>query len=70
MTLIHDIGYQMHSVAHCTKIKCIRYGHFHVEDSMLRHYWNLQGITNSIATSRRILAHHPEMLKQYEPSLM
>ncbi|XP_026478925.1 mitochondrial mRNA pseudouridine synthase Trub2-like [Ctenocephalides felis] len=69
MTLIHDIGYHLHSVAHCNKIRCIRLGHFRVDDSLLRGYWNLQGFTTSITMSNKILEKHPEMLKQYEPSL-
>lgn len=58
--LVHEIAVDMKSVAHCTAIRCIRYGHFTVEDSVLRQNWNLQTLLNSMSLCNRIVQANPE----------
>ncbi|KAJ6635561.1 Mitochondrial mRNA pseudouridine synthase Trub2 [Pseudolycoriella hygida] len=62
--LIQEIGLQLRSVAHCTGIRCIRYGHFTVEDSLLRGNWHLQNILSNMAMCRKIIGEHPSIIKQ------
>lgn len=62
--LIQEIGLQLHSVAHCTGIRCIRHGHFPVEDSLLRGQWNLQNILSNMAMCRQIIETHPNTVHQ------
>lgn len=57
--LVHEIALDMKSVAHCTAIRCIRYGHFTLEDSVLRHQWNLQSLINSMSLCGGIIQDHP-----------
>lgn len=67
--LVQEIGLQLHSVAHCTAIRCVRHGHFTVDDALLRAQWNLQGVVDSMARSRALAKQHPEMLRQTEAIL-
>lgn len=68
-TLIHEIAIELKSVAHCTAIKCIRHGHFHFNDSLLRRHWNLNGVMANMEVCRRILLEHPNMLRQQNAQL-
>lgn len=61
--LIHEIGLQLHSVAYCTKIRCIRHGPFHLENSLLRHNWDLQQFMNNMNECNRIIQNHPNLIK-------
>ncbi|XP_075166939.1 pseudouridylate synthase TRUB2, mitochondrial [Haematobia irritans] len=63
-TLIHEIGIEMRSVAHCTALRCIRHGKFSVEGSLLRHAWNLPGVVRNMREQKQILEEHPYLLKQ------
>ncbi|XP_055611826.1 pseudouridylate synthase TRUB2, mitochondrial [Uranotaenia lowii] len=64
--LIHEIGIDLKSVAHCVGIRCIRHGHFLLEHALLRKDWNLQNILTGMAHSNRLLREHPEM--HWQPS--
>lgn len=68
-TLIHEIGIELKSTAHCTGIQCIRFGHFSIEKSLLRRHWNLQGVLSNISISNQLLKHYPEMLNQHSVEL-
>lgn len=68
--LIHEIGLNLKSVAHCVGIRCIRHGHFELKDSLLRKDWNLQYMLNSMAQSNQLLKQHPEMLQQVSSQLV
>lgn len=57
--LVHEIALDMKTAAHCTSIRCIRYGHFTVDDSVLRHNWNLQSLVNSMSECNRIVEANP-----------
>lgn len=61
-TLMHEIGLQLHTVAHCKNIRCIRHGQFTVEYSLLRRDWKLQNIVNNLNFSRNILEKYPYLL--------
>ncbi|XP_055853949.1 pseudouridylate synthase TRUB2, mitochondrial [Episyrphus balteatus] len=63
-TLIHEIGIELRTVAHCTAIRCIRHGHFGIEDSLLRNSWDLASIFENMRKTRKILEDHPQMLNQ------
>lgn len=62
--LVQEIGLQLHTVAHCTAIRCIRHGHFGVENSLLRNSWNLQGVVTNLELNRKLIAEYPDMLRQ------
>lgn len=62
--LFQEIGLQLHSVAHCTGIRCIRHGHFSVEDALLRSQWHLQEILSNLTSCRKIIGEHPNILHQ------
>lgn len=68
--LIHEIGLNLKSVAHCVGIRCIRHGHFELKDSLLRKDWNLQCILNSMAQANQLFKQHPEMLQQTSSELV
>lgn len=57
--LVHEIGLNLKSVAHCTQIRCIRNSYFNIESSLVRHQWNLQNILNNINECDQILRKHP-----------
>lgn len=61
-SLISEIGLQLRSVAHCTKIRCTRYGFFTFEDSLLRGKWRTQNVLENMVLSRRIISENPIML--------
>lgn len=67
--LVQEIGIQLHSVAHCTAIRCVRHGHFDVESAVLRGSWTLQGLVNSLELNRQILQEHQNMLRQRDIQL-
>lgn len=62
--LVQEIGLQLHTVAHCTAIRCIRHGHFDVENSLLRNSWNLQDVLTNLERNRKLIAQYPNMLRQ------
>lgn len=62
-TLIHDIGIQLRTVSHCTAIQCVRYGKFTTEHAVLKKYWNLEYILESITKCRNIIESHKEILR-------
>uniref|UniRef100_A0A1I8PZT6 Pseudouridine synthase II N-terminal domain-containing protein n=1 Tax=Stomoxys calcitrans TaxID=35570 RepID=A0A1I8PZT6_STOCA len=63
-TLIHEIGIELRSVAHCTALRCIRHGKFTVEGALLRQAWNLPGVVRNMREQKQILEQHPYLLKQ------
>lgn len=67
--LVQEIGLQLHSVAHCTSIRCVRHGHFDVGSSVLRAHWTLQGICDNMRVNRELLREHPSMLQQMDVQL-
>ncbi|XP_058130395.1 pseudouridylate synthase TRUB2, mitochondrial [Anopheles ziemanni] len=67
--LIHEIGINLKSCAHCTGIRCIRHGHFLLEDSLLKKDWNLQNVISAMAHSNKLIRQHPDMMHQTNPAL-
>jgi mitochondrial mRNA pseudouridine synthase TRUB2 len=67
--LIHEIGLQLRTVAHCTQIRCIRQSHFTLEDTLLRRHWNVGSIVANMQRCHSLIDSHPEMLEQLEASL-
>ena len=67
--LIHEIGINLKSCAHCTGVRCIRHGHFLLEDSLLKKDWNLQNILSGMAHTNKLVNQHPDMLQQSSSSL-
>nr|XP_029729526.1 mitochondrial mRNA pseudouridine synthase Trub2-like [Aedes albopictus] len=68
--LVHEIGLNLKSVAHCVGIRCIRHGHFELKDALLRKDWNLQCFLNSMAQTNQLLKQHPEMTQQVNSDLV
>ncbi|XP_035897750.1 mitochondrial mRNA pseudouridine synthase Trub2-like [Anopheles stephensi] len=67
--LVHEIGINLKSCAHCTGVRCIRHGHFLLEDSLLKKDWNLQNIVSGMAHTNKLINQHPDMLQQHSSSL-
>ncbi|XP_053681062.1 pseudouridylate synthase TRUB2, mitochondrial [Anopheles nili] len=67
--LIHEIGINLKSCAHCTSIRCIRHGHFVLEDSILKKDWNLQNLISGMAHTNKLINQHPDMLQEHSSSL-
>lgn len=61
-TIIAEVGIQMHTVAHCRAIRCVRYGPFHVEQSLLRGNWKLQDAINNMQQCAEIIRKNPNVL--------
>lgn len=62
-SMVAEIGLQMRSVAHCTKLRCTRYGFFTFEDSLLRSHWRVQDLLQNMVLCQRIVNQNPSMLK-------
>lgn len=62
--LVLNVALQLRTVAHCTKIRCTRYGYFTFEDSLLRSHWNLQNVLNNMHICQRIWHEHPDMVSE------
>lgn len=67
--LIHEIGIDLRSVAHCTQIRCIRQAHFCLDDALVRRHWDVENILTNITRCRKLILKHPEMLQQNQPLL-
>nr|CAG4648112.1 EOG090X0AGI [Moina brachiata] len=59
--LIHDLGLTLKTTAVCTKIRCIRYGPFTVDDALVRHQWNLECFGHQMCRFHESLAALPEL---------
>lgn len=68
--LVHEIALNMKSVAHCTQIRCIRQGHFGLDDSLVRRHWNVENIISNITRSKKKIMENPEMLEIEKPVLV
>lgn len=62
--LVIDIALELRTVAHCSKIRCTRYGYFSFEDSLLRNHWNLQNVLQSMHECQKIWNENPSMIDQ------
>ena len=62
--LIHDIGIELRTVAHCTSIRCIRHGIFTLEGSVLQKDWNVQRLLYSMSECNTKIKEHPEITRQ------
>ncbi|XP_059619426.1 pseudouridylate synthase TRUB2, mitochondrial [Phlebotomus argentipes] len=69
-SLIHDIGLELRTVAYCSSIRCIRSGHFCVEDSLLRRNWTLSPVLENLQKNAEILNQNPSITRQYSSSLI
>jgi tRNA U55 pseudouridine synthase TruB len=69
-TLVHDIGLQLHSVATCTSLQCIRYDSFTLEHALLRKHWTLQFLMDNMAQSHRLLRESKVDERQKLPTLV
>ncbi|XP_050101597.1 pseudouridylate synthase TRUB2, mitochondrial [Anopheles aquasalis] len=67
--LIHEIGINLKSCAHCVSVRCIRHGHFTLEDSLLKKDWNLQNIISAMAHTNKLIKKYPSMLIQTSSAL-
>lgn len=52
--LIHDIGMQLKSTAHCVGVQCIRHNFLTVENALLKKHWKLQYILDNISENHKI----------------
>lgn len=63
-SLVNEMGIELRTLAHCTSIRCIRHGHFGVENALLRHGWSLRGVVKNMREHRKVLEQHPHILEQ------
>lgn len=62
-TLIHDLGVQLKSSAHCTGVHCIRQGKFDLNIALLRKHWQLEHIVDNMDRCRQILEENVYLMK-------
>ncbi|XP_055382993.1 pseudouridylate synthase TRUB2, mitochondrial [Condylostylus longicornis] len=63
-TLIHEIGIELKSVAHCCNLQCIRHGNFNVNDTLLRKDWHLQNIIDNMHHCRKLIESNENFTNQ------
>ncbi|XP_054736329.1 pseudouridylate synthase TRUB2, mitochondrial [Anastrepha obliqua] len=63
-SLVNEMGIELRTVAHCTSIRCIRHGHFSVENALLRHGWTVRGVMKNMRQQWQVLKEHPHLLEQ------
>lgn len=68
-TLIHEIGIELHTVAHCTGIQCIKHGYFDINQSLLRGQWELQNVITNMEECRKIFRQYPDILRPKDNKL-
>lgn len=68
-TLIHEIGVQLHSSAHCTGIQCIRHSHFSLENALLQKHWMLQHIVDNMDHCNKTIDEKDSLLNQQSVTL-
>ncbi|XP_059051392.1 pseudouridylate synthase TRUB2, mitochondrial [Achroia grisella] len=68
-TLIHDLGVQLKTAAHCTGVQCIRHGKFDVELSLLRKHWQLEHILNNMDKCHELIEKYEGILKPKSATL-
>lgn len=62
--MIHTMGVQLKTAAHCMKIRCTRIGYFTYEQSLLRSHWNLQNVIQNMHECQKIWNAHPSMISE------
>lgn len=60
--MVNEIALYLRSVAHCTKIRCVQYGYFRYEQSLLRSQWKLENVFQSIKENMEIWDKNPNMI--------
>ncbi|GLV38022.1 uncharacterized protein CBL_07820 [Carabus blaptoides fortunei] len=68
--LIHEIGVQMHTTAHCTAVQCIRHSHFTLHHALLQKHWTLQHLLDNMSTCRAVLAEHEHLVRHQSAVLI
>ncbi|KAL4713578.1 hypothetical protein ACJJTC_006166 [Scirpophaga incertulas] len=62
-TLIHDLGIQLKTAAHCTGVQCIRQGKFDVSLALLRKHWKLEHFIDNMDQCRIVLEEHEQLMR-------
>lgn len=62
-TLVHDLGVQLKTSAHCTGVQCIRQGKFDLDLALLRKHWQLEHIIENMDRCRQILEENERLIK-------
>lgn len=63
-TLIHEIGMQLKSSAHCTGIQCIRHSYFNLDNALLSKHWTIEHIIKNMDESSKIIDENEQLLHQ------
>ncbi|XP_014223607.1 mitochondrial mRNA pseudouridine synthase Trub2 [Trichogramma pretiosum] len=66
-SIVAELGYKLHSFAHCSYMQCTQFGLFNVRDALLTKNWNLQEILDSMSLNRQLLLENPHMLDPHDP---
>lgn len=61
-TLIHDLGVQLKTSAHCTGLQCIRQGKFTLDKALLRKHWQLDHIIDNMDSCRELMEENEQLL--------
>ncbi|XP_028167612.1 pseudouridylate synthase TRUB2, mitochondrial [Ostrinia nubilalis] len=62
-TLVHDLGIQLKTSAHCTGVQCIRQGKFTLDVALLRKHWQLEHIIDNMDRCRQILEENKNLMR-------
>lgn len=62
-TLVHDLGVQLKTSAHCTGVQCIRQGKFDLEYALLRKHWKLEYIVDNMNRCRKVLEENENLMR-------
>ncbi|XP_026323995.1 mitochondrial mRNA pseudouridine synthase TRUB2 isoform X2 [Hyposmocoma kahamanoa] len=61
-TLVHDLGVQLKTAAHCVGVQCIRQGKFDLSYALLRKHWQLEHIVENIHKCQQLLEDNEQLL--------
>lgn len=68
-TLIHEVGMQMRSTAHCISVQCIRHSYFDIDDALLSKHWTLQNILENMKMCAKRISEHRNLTKATKAAL-
>lgn len=61
-TLVHDLGVQLKTAAHCVGVQCIRQGKFDLSYALLRKHWQLEHFMDNMLKCQQLLEDNEQLL--------
>ncbi|XP_011563080.3 pseudouridylate synthase TRUB2, mitochondrial [Plutella xylostella] len=62
-TLVHDLGVQLKTAAHCAGVQCVRHGKFHTDLALLRKHWTLDHLLDNMSQCQNLLEENQRLLR-------